>query len=177
MLCSAIELGLGDDAAGILVLDKASPLGTDLRELYPPDTILQLEVKSNRPDLLAHLGVAREIAALFQRRLRPPAVSDDLAGTTTSLVTVEAPEGCRRFAGRVLEGVRVAPSPAWMQARLRAVGVRPISNVVDVTNYVMLELGQPMHAFDRAHLLEGRLVTRRARPRPGPLRLGGEARP
>jgi len=164
MLCSAIELGLGDDAAGILVLDKASPLGTDLRELYPPDTILHLEVKSNRPDLLAHLGIAREIATLFQLSLRRPSTREGVQGKQASIVTIESPEGCRRFVGRLVTGVRVGPSPRWMQARLRAVGIRPISNVVDITNYVMLESGQPMHAFDHSLLAEGRLVVRRARP-------------
>jgi phenylalanyl-tRNA synthetase beta chain len=163
MLCSALELGLGDDAAGILVLDQGSQLGTDLRELYPPDTILHLEVKSNRPDLLAHLGIAREVAALFQLPLRRPSIQDGVRGTPAPIVTIEAPEGCRRFVGRLVTGVRVGPSPAWMQARLRAVGIRPISNVVDITNYVMLESGQPMHAFDHAHLAQGRLVIRQAR--------------
>jgi len=163
MLCSAMELGLGDDAAGILVLDQGSQLGTDLRELYPPDAILHLEVKSNRPDLLAHLGIAREIATLFQLPLRRPSIRDGVQGRLASLVTIEAPEGCRRFVARLVSGVRIGPSPGWMQARLRAVGIRPISNVVDVTNYVMLESGQPMHAFDHSLLTQGQLVVRRAR--------------
>ncbi|HYM51659.1 MAG TPA: phenylalanine--tRNA ligase subunit beta [Candidatus Limnocylindrales bacterium] len=162
MLCSAAELGLGEDASGILVLDSSAPLGTDLRSLYPPDTLLHLEVKSNRPDLLAHLGVAREIAALFRLPLRRPSAGGE-GVPQEPFVTIEAPEGCRRFVARVVSGVRVQPSPAWLQARLRAAGVRPISNVVDVTNYVMLELGQPMHAFDRARLRDGRLIVRRAR--------------
>jgi phenylalanyl-tRNA synthetase beta chain len=164
MLCSAIELGLGDDAAGIMVLDQGPSLGTDLRELYPPDTILHLEVKSNRPDLLSHLGIGREIATLFQLPLRRPPIRDGVRGRPASIVTIEAPEGCRRFVGRLVTGVRVGPSPGWMQARLRAVGIRPISNVVDITNYVMLESGQPMHAFDHSLLAQGRLVVRRARP-------------
>src|SRR5256714_8262113 len=164
MLCSAVELGLGDDAAGILVLDEGAEPGTNVRDLYPPDTIFHLEVKSNRPDLLAHLGIAREIATLFRIPLRRPAMRDSARGTTGRLATIEAPEGCRRFVGRLITGVRVGPSPVWMQARLRAVGIRPISNVVDITNYVMLESGQPMHAFDHSLLAEGRLVVRRARP-------------
>jgi phenylalanyl-tRNA synthetase beta chain len=163
MLCSAIELGLGEDAAGILVLDPSAPLGADLRALYPPDAILHLEVKSNRPDLLSHLGVAREIAALFRLELRGPLIASAAWSANAPLVTIDAPEGCRRFVARVVRGVKVGPSPDWMQARLRAAGVRPISNVVDATNYVMLELGQPMHAFDLAKLREGRLIARRAR--------------
>ena len=176
MLCSPIELGLGEDASGILILDQEARPGTELRALYPADTILHLDVKSNRPDLLAHLGVAREIAALFERPLRPPRVSLDGAGAPGSWVAIEAPEGCRRFVGRVVTSVRVSASPAWMQARLRAVGLRPISNVVDVTNFVMLELGQPMHAFDRARLREGRLIVRRARPGERLLCLDGKTR-
>ena len=176
MLCSPIELGLGEDASGILILDQEARPGTELRALYPADTILHLEVKSNRPDLLAHLGVAREIAALFERPLRPPGAGPEVSSGPGSWVTIEAPEGCRRFVGRVVTGVRVSASPAWMQARLRAVGLRPISNVVDVTNFVMLELGQPMHAFDRARLQEGRLIVRRARPGERLLCLDGKTR-
>jgi len=163
MLCSAVELGLGEDAAGILVLDDAAQPGTNVRELYPPDTIFHLEVKSNRPDLLAHLGIAREIATLFRTPLRRPQIDERARGATAPLVTIEAPEGCRRFVGRLLKGVRVGPSPVWMQARLRAIGIRPISNVVDITNYVMFESGQPMHAFDYSRLAEGRVIVRRAR--------------
>jgi phenylalanyl-tRNA synthetase beta chain len=164
MLCSPAELGLGDDAGGILVLDEAGTLGQDLRALYPPDTILHLEIKSNRPDLLGHLGVAREIATIFDRPLRIPMGKHAAVPASTRLVTIEAKEGCRRFVGRLLEGVKVDASPAWLQARLRAAGLRPINNVVDVTNFVMLESGQPMHAFDFDRLAEGRLVVRRARP-------------
>jgi len=163
MLCSANELGLGDDAAGILVLDQGAVPGLDLRVLYPSDTMLHLEVKSNRPDLLSHLGIAREVATLFRIALRPPPTRDGLRGKTAPLVAIEAPEGCRRFVGRLISDIRVEPSPPWMQARLRAVGIRPISNVVDITNYVMLESGQPMHAFDYSRLAQGRLVIRRAR--------------
>src|SRR6266853_353869 len=163
MLCSAIELGLGEDAAGILVLDPSAPLGADLRPLYPRDTILELEIKSNRPDLLCHLGIAREVAAIFNLSLREPSVPKVRTTDAPELVRIDAPDGCRRFNGRLMTGVTVAASPAWMQARLRAAGVRPISNIVDITNYVMLESGQPMHAFDYQRLKDGRVVVRRAR--------------
>ena len=163
MLCSEIELGLGEDAAGIMILDAGATPGENLRELYPRDTILELEIKSNRPDLLNHFGIAREISAIFSLPLRAPRAEADRGKRATDLVRIEAPDGCRRFAGRVMTGVRVAPSPPWMQARLRAAGVRPISNVVDITNYVMLEMGQPMHAYDRPKLQGGRVVARRAR--------------
>jgi len=163
MLCSAIELGLGEDAAGILILDEGATAGEDLRQLYPRDTVLELEIKSNRPDLLCHLGIAREIGAIFNVPLKEPGISKVRPADASDLVRIEAPDGCRRFNGRLLTGVTVAPSPSWMQARLRAAGVRPISNVVDITNYVMLEAGQPMHAFDYQRLKDGRIVVRRAR--------------
>jgi len=163
MLCSAIELGLGEDAAGIMILDPSAPLGADLRTLYPRDTILELEIKSNRPDLLCHLGIAREVGAIFNLPLRPPSAPKVRLANAPELVHIDAPDGCRRFNGRLMTGVTVAASPAWMQARLRAAGVRPISNIVDITNYVMLESGQPMHAFDYRRLKDGRIVVRRAR--------------
>ncbi|HVH65316.1 MAG TPA: phenylalanine--tRNA ligase subunit beta [Candidatus Acidoferrum sp.] len=176
MLCSEIELGLGEDAAGIMILDRAGSLGQDLRELYPRDTVLELEIKSNRPDLLCHLGIAREISAIFALPLREPKVPATHGKPAPDMVRIEAPDGCRRFVGRLLTGVKVAPSPPWIQARLRAVGVRPISNVVDVTNYVMLEMCQPMHAFDYQKLAGGRLVVRRARKGEELLALDGKTR-
>src|SRR5437588_4626581 len=163
MLCSAVELGLGEDAAGILILDQGATPGEDLRRLYPRDTILELEIKSNRPDLLCHLGIAREVGAIFNLPLREPGLPKVRTSDAPEVVRIDAPDGCRRFNGRLLTGVTIAASPAWMQARLRAAGVRPISNIVDITNYVMLESGQPMHAFDYQQLKDGRIVVRRAR--------------
>src|ERR1700737_1592216 len=163
MLCSAIELGLGEDAAGIMILDPSAPLGADLRTLYPRDTILELEIKSNRPDLLCHLGIAREVGAIFNLALQEPSIPKVRAKEAPELVRIDAPDGCRRFVGRLITGVTVGPSPASMQARLRAAGARPIRTVVDITNYVMLESGQPMHAFDYRQLKDGRVVVRRAR--------------
>ena len=176
MLCSAIELGLGEDATGILILGPGATPGQDLLELYPRDTILELEIKSNRPDLLCHLGIAREVSAIFAIPLREPAISSNRGATAADLVRIEAPDGCRRFVGRLITGVKLAPSPPWMQARLRAAGVRPISNIVDVTNYVMLETGQPMHAFDYQRLKGGRVVVRRARDGEELACLDGKAR-
>lgn len=177
MLCSPIELGLGDDATGIMILDRAAAPGADLKTLYPPDTILGLDLKSNRPDLLCHTGVAREVGAIFKLPLHLPDATPEIKlAASPGLVTIDAPEGCRRFVGRLLTSVRVGPSPTWLQARLRAVGVRPINNVVDVTNYVMLELGQPMHAFDHALLEGGRLVVRRAKAGEPLLTLDGKER-
>ena len=164
MLCSAIELGLGQDAAGILILDRGASAGEDLATLFPADTVLDIEIKSNRPDLLSHVGLARELSAIFRQPLRPPAASARAVQEGGgSLVSLKSPGMCRRFLALAMQRVRVGPSPAWMQARLRAAGVRPISNVVDITNYVMLELGQPMHAFDRSRLSGGSLQVREAR--------------
>ena len=176
MLCSAIELGLGEDAAGILILGPGAIPGQDLRELYPRDTILELEIKSNRPDLLCHLGIAREAGAIFNLSVKEPTVPKTRPKDAPELVRIEAPDGCRRFVGRLLTGITVAPSPPWMQARLRAAGVRPISNIVDITNYVMLETGQPMHAFDYRRLKDGRIVVRRAHEGEGVACLDGRTR-
>jgi phenylalanyl-tRNA synthetase beta chain len=163
MLCSPAELGVGDDAGGILILDRSALVGADLKELYPDDTIFDLEITSNRPDLLCYLGVAREVAAILKTPFRPPM---GLKGPDLQPdgVDVAIDSGlCRRFTACLLRSVEVKPSPPWMQARLRAAGVRPISNVVDITNYVMLETGQPMHAFDFDRLEGGRLRVRLAR--------------
>src|SRR6202165_5421163 len=120
MLCSAIELGLGEDAAGIMILDPSAPLGADLRTLYPRDTILELEIKSNRPDLLCHLGIAREVGAIFDLPLREPSVPKMRTADASELVRIDAPDGCRRFVGRLMTGITGAPPPPGMRARLRA---------------------------------------------------------
>ena len=176
MLCSAIELGLGEDATGIFILGPGATPGQDLHELYPRDTVLELEIKSNRPDLLCHLGIAREVSAIFAIPLKEPRVPSNRGTSADELVRIEAPDGCRRFVGRLMTGVEVGPSPAWMQARLRAAGVRPILNIVDITNYVMLEIGQPMHAFDYRRLKDGRIVVRRAHQGEEVLCLDGKTR-
>ncbi|HZB97872.1 MAG TPA: phenylalanine--tRNA ligase subunit beta, partial [Candidatus Sulfotelmatobacter sp.] len=177
MLCSAAELGVGDDADGILVLDRGTP-GQPLHEVLSLETVFELEVTPNRPDCLSHVGIARELAASLREPLHePPAdVPDDLLSAASAKgrvsVAVEDPTGCPRFCVRLIENVVVKPSPPWMQQRLKAIGVRPINNVVDVTNFVAWELGQPLHAFDLARFIEAsrdgqkssRVVVRRARP-------------
>jgi phenylalanyl-tRNA synthetase beta chain len=170
MLCSARELGLGEDHDGILALETTAAPGTPLLDAVPiGDTRLVIDVLPNRPDLLSHQGVAREIAAATGKPLRVPAVPGgeataqpagvappvrvDRAGTTDGVrVTVDDSTGCPAYLGVVIRGVRVAASPPWLVARLAAVGMRSISNVVDVTNYMLHGYGQPMHAFDLAHL-------------------------
>ena len=165
MVCSERELGLGDDHTGILVLPEDAPLGTSLSD-YMGDVVLDLDVTPNRPDCLSVLGVAREIAALTGKRVREPdadyfETGDDISG----LISVEIADAdlCRRYTATILQGIKVGPSPDWLQARLIKAGQRPINNVVDVTNYVMLEYGQPLHAFDYDNLTGGKIIVRPAR--------------
>ncbi len=165
MILAEDEVELGSDHSGIMLLPEAEP-GTPLVDLLPlVEEVLLVESTGNRPDLLSIYGLAREIAALYELELAPPTVSD--TGTRpkeTVEVTVEDFDGCPRYIGRVFRDVALGPSPVWLRARLSNAGVRPISNVVDVTNYVMLALGNPLHAFDLAKLQGGRIVVRRAKP-------------
>src|SRR5687767_5169719 len=168
MLCSAIELGLGTDAEGIHILghgDEIAP-GTPLADLVG-ETVLDVDVKPNRGDALSMVGLAREIAAFTGSPLELPDATveetDDEASAHVS-VRIEEPALNPRFAARWFDGVSNGSSPEWMQRRLIAAGMRPISAVVDVTNYVMHELGQPQHAYDAAAVPDGEIVVRRGRP-------------
>ena len=168
MLCSAVELGLGTDADGIHILGHGDEVavGSPLADLVG-ETVLDVDVKPNRGDALSMVGLAREIAAFTGSSLRLPSATvvetdDDAAGHVS--VRIEEPELNPRFTARWFEGVTNGPSPDWMQRRLIAAGMRPISAVVDVTNYVMHELGQPMHAYDADAIPGGEIVVRRARP-------------
>ncbi len=176
MLCSARELGLGTDHDGILALEVDVPPGTAFLAAMPVgDSRLVLDVLPNRPDLLSHLGVAREVAALtgvplaLPAEMGPPApMPVTTSGTATATasgasVTVEDPAGCPRYVAYVIRGLKVGPSPEWLQRRVEAIGSRSISNVVDATNYVLHGLGQPVHAFDFARLARGAIVVRKAR--------------
>lgn len=150
MICSEIELGLGDDADGIMVLDGEPTPGAKIADvLGAADTILDIEVTPNRPDQLSHLGVAREVGALYSTPVRFPLESIDRSKPSEGLsIDIADPSDCRRYVGRVVRGVEVGPSPAWLRTALESVGQGSINNVVDVANYVMLEMGQPLHAFD-----------------------------
>jgi phenylalanyl-tRNA synthetase beta chain len=167
MLCSADELLLGDDHAGILILDAGTP-GEPLTTVIPSLAIMEVEVTSNRPDCMGHLGVARELAAGLERPLKGDFMPS-FTGTANPhgrelvKVTIEDPELCSRYIGGVIKGVKVGPSPEWLRRRLRACGVRPINNIVDITNYVLLEYAQPLHAFDLARLEGPEIQVRRAR--------------
>jgi phenylalanyl-tRNA synthetase beta chain len=165
MILAEDEVELGTDHTGIMVLPNGIEPGTPLADVLPlADTVLELETGHNRPDLLAVYGIAREVAALFEVELTPPPGTDPTPDGDKPLdVQVEDFEGCPRYIGRLFRDATIGPSPVWLKARLLAAGMRPISNVVDVTNYVMLALGNPLHAFDFTKLAGGRIIVRRAR--------------
>jgi phenylalanyl-tRNA synthetase beta chain len=168
MLCSARELGIEADASGLLILPREVTPGTPIaKALDLEDALLEVNVTPNRPDALSHLGIAREVAAALGTKVRPPRPALKEGGGPAAdavRVRIEAPEKCHRYAARVVEGVRIGPSPGWLARRLEACGVRSISNVVDVTNFVLLELGHPLHAFDLDKVAGHEIVVRTARP-------------
>ena len=164
MICSEKELGISDRHEGIIVLPPDAPLGTPLDE-HLGDAILDLDITPNRPDCLSIIGIAREIAALTGQQVRLPEASYDELGEPIerkASVEIADPDLCPRYCASLLTDVRVAPSPHWMEQRLLACGMRPINNVVDVTNYIMLEYGQPLHAFDFEKIRRNRIIVRRA---------------
>ncbi len=171
MLCSAAELGLGDDADGLLELDGSLVAGMALNQAMDVhDTVFEIDLTPNRPDCLGMIGVAREVSAIVGRPLRLPdtdsLASDhqqtDIHDYTT--VNIEKPQWCSRYVARLMLDVSVGPSPFWLQDRLISVGLKPINNIVDITNFVMMETGQPLHAFDFDALAENRIVVRAAHP-------------
>ncbi|MBP2655499.1 MAG: pheT [Firmicutes bacterium] len=175
MLCSADELNMDSKILspearnGIYILPPDTPIGTDIRKVLGlDDVVLEFELTPNRADCFSVLGLAREVSVLTEGRLKKPMlnVREEVNSRTTSLakVTIEAKDLCSRFTARILQDIKIGPSPLWMQQRIQAAGMRPISNVVDVTNFVMLELGVPMHAYDYNFLAEHSIVVRRANP-------------
>ena len=167
MVCSERELAIGDDHTGIMVLPEDAPAGARLDD-YLGDVVLDIDITPNRPDWASMIGIAWEVAALVGSEMRMPEAAFEGHSPAVSnlgrLVTVEAPDMAPRYTASVVSDLKVAPSPGWMRLRLQAAGVRPINNVVDVTNYVMLEFGQPLHAFDRDGLQGGNVIVRRAEP-------------
>jgi len=167
MMCSERELGFGDDHSGIMILPSDAPVGGAFDEIMElNDVVLELGITPNRPDCLSMIGVAREVAAITRTQARLPQFDVPEKGPETASltsVTIDDAAGCPRYAARVVTGVKIGPSPAWMQQRLIKVGLRPLNNVVDITNYVLMELGHPLHAFDYDKLGENRIVVRCAR--------------
>jgi phenylalanyl-tRNA synthetase beta chain len=161
MLCSAIELGLGSDAAGLLILSPEAKIGAPISDLFPSDTILDVEITPNRGDLLSHYGLAREIAALTGKKLKSTPRDAKISVRKTG-ITISSTLECPFFSARKIDNVKVGPSPQWLRAKIESVGIRSINNIVDISNFVMLELGQPTHAFD-ADKLKGDVNVRFAR--------------
>src|SRR5437667_4801560 len=176
MLCSPIELGLGEDASGLLILSPDAKVGAPIADLFPEDTMLDVEITPNRGDLLSHFGLAREIAALSgtsfrverseveesRRKPQGKATRSLDYARDDGLVTIAATRECPFFSLRKIDNVKVGPSPQWLRAKIESVGIRPINNIVDISNFVMLQLGQPTHAFD-ADKLRGDINVRLAR--------------
>ncbi|MBQ6558517.1 MAG: phenylalanine--tRNA ligase subunit beta [Clostridia bacterium] len=172
MLCSHDELGITEDMLGyepeygILILPEDTPIGKDIRDVFGMnETVVEFEITSNRPDCFSIIGLARETAATFGKKFTIPEVkfnenSENIADTIS--VEVQDKDKCKRYCARMVKNVKIAPSPSWMQQRLTACGVRPINNIVDITNYVLLEYGQPMHAFDLRDLEDNKIIVRRA---------------
>jgi phenylalanyl-tRNA synthetase beta chain len=159
MMCSGKELGLGDDHGGLLILDAASPIGTPLRDVMgKANTLFELEITPNRSDLLSHLGLARELAALTGKALigqRDHAGAKAKTHVAKDSEVKLSAEACPYYAARIVRAVKVGPSPEWLREHLEAIGLRPINNIVDITNYVLMEMGQPLHAFDLGKLSGG----------------------
>lgn len=153
MICAEDELGLGTDHDGIMVLDSSLEAGTPINQVFEldSDTIIDIAITPNRPDATCHLGVARDLSAALNLELKKPEISGSDKVVTNSAdisIEIESPEKCHRYVGKMVKGVKIKESPSWLKKRLMALGLRPVNNVVDVTNFVMHELGQPLHAFD-----------------------------
>ncbi|NLW24942.1 MAG: phenylalanine--tRNA ligase subunit beta [Clostridia bacterium] len=186
MICSAQELGIDDESLpseqreGILVLDPSAPLGEDIvKYLNLDDCILKLDLTPNRGDCLSVINIAREIGAILGKKVKLPEISFaeiDKNVHDFVQIKIDAPDLCYRYAARIIEGVTIKPSPLWLQHRLRCSGIRPINNVVDITNYILLEYGQPLHAFDYNFLEQGQIIVRQAKPGEKIVTLDGQER-
>jgi phenylalanyl-tRNA synthetase beta chain len=183
MLCSAKELGLSDDHSGIMILDPSTQIGKPLSEIIPEwvDTLIEIDNKSitHRPDLWGHYGFARELAALFKRELKDP-VDMELVKTfpkeSDLSVTIECPENAFRYAGLIVKNIKIGESPDWLKSAVTSIGMRPVNNIVDITNYVMAEIGEPMHAFSRDKLEGNQIKVRMAQSGETLMTLDGQER-
>ena len=163
MLCAKDELGLGSDHSGLMELDKTIEPGTLFVDVWgEPNEVIELEITPNRPDCLSVIGVARELAALYKSTLNIPVINLPKSDNLELKIHVENKQLCPRYTGRIIKDVKIGPSPKWMQERLQLVGISPINNVVDITNYVMIETGHPMHAFDIQSFKDNEVIIRNA---------------
>jgi phenylalanyl-tRNA synthetase beta chain len=178
MVCSVRELGIGDDHEGILVLDDDAVIGTPIGEVIG-ESVLDIELTPNRPDCLGVVGVARDVSAITGNPLNQPDIDFEATGpdvNTLASVEIADPDLCPRYTATVIQGVQIGPSPQWLQDRLIAIGERPINNLVDITNFVMFELGQPLHAFDYDKVVDHKVIVRRAAERETLTTLDGQER-
>lgn len=180
MMCSSAELKLDEDAQGLLILNPEAPIGEDIKNVLGlNDVIFEIEITPNRGDWACYIGLARELSAFYNVPLRLPQFTlkeIEKPASDLSSVTIECPQYCLRYAGRIIQNVKIGPSPDWLQKKLLTAGQRPINNVVDITNYVLLESGHPLHAFDFDKLNENRIVVRLARENETIRTLDGELR-
>ncbi|OQB06115.1 MAG: Phenylalanine--tRNA ligase beta subunit [bacterium ADurb.Bin212] len=177
MLCSELELGLGNNHLGILILPAESHVGDPLSIIYESDLVLDLEITPNRGDCLSHFGIAREIASILGRSLSKEPISLTMSssnvGKSLSIKVLDT-DLCPKYFARVIKDVKIGPSPEWLVKRLRLCGIKSINNVVDVTNYIMLDLGQPLHAFDASKVNNGQIVVRKSRKNEDIVTLDGQ---
>ena len=150
MLCGPDEIGLASADDGLMILSEDLEIGKPLQDLFETDTIIEVEVTPNRPDLLSHTGMARELAALAGIKRKSLDLAEPDTHANDSLIKLSAPDSCPLYSAVKISGVSVGESPAWLKTKLEAIGLRPINNVVDITNYALHELGHPLHAFDAA---------------------------
>ncbi len=180
MLCSEVELGIGEESDGIIILPEDAPVGSEYRKYMGlDDVIFELEITPNRPDCLSHIGIAREVAAYYGRKVKYPKYElEEVIEPTSDNITVdiEDKDRCKRYTARILKNVKVGESPEWLKKRLRAIGLRPINNIVDVTNFVMFEYNHPMHAFDLEKVSGNKLIVREAAAGEKIVTLDGEER-
>ena len=166
MLASEAELGIGEDSDGIIILPEDAPLGELLKDyLEINDVVFELEITPNRPDCLSHIGIAREIAAYYKRKVKYPLSKlNTISEDTSNLINVDvlAKAKCRRYTTRVIKNIKIGESPKWLKTKLRSIGLKPINNVVDITNFVMMEYNHPMHAFDLSKIKESKIFVRDA---------------
>jgi phenylalanyl-tRNA synthetase beta chain len=178
MLCSEVELGMGTDSDGIVILSEDSLIGEDIKtHLNLDDIIFELEITPNRPDCLSHIGIAREVAAYYDRKVKYP-MSDTrtLNGPSGIIVDIDDDKRCNRYSTRVLKNVKIEESPVWLKRRLKAIGLRSINNIVDITNFIMFEYNQPMHAFDYSKIEGSKIIIREAKKGEKITTLDGEER-
>ncbi|MGL5989850.1 phenylalanine--tRNA ligase subunit beta [Cetobacterium sp.] len=167
MLCSEVELGLGTDGDGIIILPENAPLGVEYREYKKlNDVIFELEITPNRPDCLSYIGIAREIGAYYGRKIKWPEFESksiiERINTGHIDIKIEDKDRCKRFAGKVIKNVKVKESPEWLKNRLISMGLKPINNVVDATNYILFECNQPLHAYDLSKISDRKIIVRKA---------------